>query len=70
MSIRKLFGLEPATQAPSDGDTETVRRITAELEAMQSDKARYMAAFAFVLARVAPPTSTSAWKKLAAWKPS
>jgi uncharacterized tellurite resistance protein B-like protein len=53
MSIRKLFGLEPAAPTPGDGDTETVRRITAELEAMEPEKARYLAAFAFVLARVA-----------------
>src|SRR4030095_11944574 len=44
---------EPAAQAPKDGDTETVRRITAELDAMEPEKARYLAALAFVLARVA-----------------
>lgn len=38
---------------PDRGDTETVRRIVDQLEAMPPDRARYVAAFAFVLARVA-----------------
>ena len=40
---------EPATT----GDTDTVRRIVSELEAMEPERARYLAAFAFTLARVA-----------------
>src|SRR4051794_33144216 len=34
-------------------DTETVRRIVAELEAMPRERARYLAAFAYVLTRAA-----------------
>jgi uncharacterized tellurite resistance protein B-like protein len=34
-------------------DTETVRRIVAELEALPRDRARYLAAFAYVLTRAA-----------------
>lgn len=37
----------------SSSDTETVRRITRELDRLDPDEARYLAAFAFVLARVA-----------------
>jgi uncharacterized tellurite resistance protein B-like protein len=36
-----------------NGDTETVRRIVGQLEAMDPERARFVAAFAFVLARVA-----------------
>ncbi len=39
------------TQASSD--TETVRRISRELDLLDAAEARYLAAFAFVLARVA-----------------
>lgn len=56
MSILKnLFGLTgPTTKAePSEGDTETVRRIVGELEALDRDTARYLAAFAYILSRVA-----------------
>jgi uncharacterized tellurite resistance protein B-like protein len=35
------------------GETETVRRIAAQLERLPHDRARHLAAFAYVLARVA-----------------
>jgi uncharacterized tellurite resistance protein B-like protein len=35
------------------GDTETVRRIVAELDRLEPARARYLAAFAYVLSRVA-----------------
>ena len=35
------------------GDTDTVRRIVAELEALDPARARYLAAFAYVLSRIA-----------------
>lgn len=35
------------------GDTETVRKIVARLEALPPERARYVAAFAYVLSRVA-----------------
>ncbi|MDX1642994.1 MAG: TerB family tellurite resistance protein [Thermoanaerobaculia bacterium] len=56
MSILKnLFGLTGPTTQPeeSDGDTETVRRIVGELEALDAETARYLAAFAYILSRVA-----------------
>jgi len=45
----------PAPPPPSDGagDTATVRRIVTKLEAMPPDKARFLAAAAYTLARAA-----------------
>jgi uncharacterized tellurite resistance protein B-like protein len=37
----------------STSDTETVRRIAAQLEALPVDRARYLAAFAYILMRAA-----------------
>jgi len=50
-SIRQLLGLE--TAAPDPRETESVRRIATELGRLPPDEARYVAAFAYVLARVA-----------------
>jgi len=48
---------ERALAAPSSGpdtpETESVRRIVAALEALPPDRARYVAAFAYILGRVA-----------------
>lgn len=52
MFWKKLFA-EAETAGPSAGDTETVRRIVSKLEAMEPDAARYVAAFAYILGRVA-----------------
>jgi uncharacterized tellurite resistance protein B-like protein len=46
-----LRGLTASTQA--QGDTDTVRRIVAELDKLDPEQARYLAAFAYVLSRVA-----------------
>lgn len=52
-SILKRLGLvEPPPSAP-DGSTETVRKIVSELESMDEGMARYVAAFAYILGRVA-----------------
>ena len=37
----------------AEGDTDTVRRIVAELDKLEPGRARYLAAFAYVLSRVA-----------------
>ena len=50
--LNKLFGRDDDSNG-KETDTETVRRIAAELDRMDPDEARYLAAFAFVLARVA-----------------
>lgn len=58
MSILRWLGFggakEKAGPAPVEaGDTATVRRIVGELEALEPERARYIAAFAYVLGRVA-----------------
>ena len=59
MGILELLGIggrgessaRPA--ATGQGDTDTVRRIVDELEALEPARARFLAAFAYVLSRVA-----------------
>lgn len=53
MSILEWLGLKRDSAREKAGETETVRRIVGELRALPPDRARYVAAFAFVLARVA-----------------
>lgn len=54
MSILKILGLrEPPAPPPGGTESETLRKITRALEAMEPEKARYIASFAFVLSRVA-----------------
>jgi uncharacterized tellurite resistance protein B-like protein len=55
MSILEFLGLrrrEPGAGAGSS-ETETVRRIVEKLDHLEPDRARFVAAFAFVLSRVA-----------------
>jgi uncharacterized tellurite resistance protein B-like protein len=54
-NLKKLVGPVGGGSAPmsDDGETETVRRIVAELEAIEPQRARYLAAFAYILGRVA-----------------
>ncbi len=54
MSLLRFLGLEkdPAKDRES-GDTASVRRIAAKLERLDRDRAKYLAAFAYVLARIA-----------------
>ena len=54
MSILEMLGLKRGGRARvADGDTETVRRIIGELQSLNPDRARFIAAFAYVLSRVA-----------------
>jgi uncharacterized tellurite resistance protein B-like protein len=53
MSILEWFRSLGAPDASTHGDTETVRRIVSELDALEPRRARYLAAFAYVLGRVA-----------------
>ena len=53
MSILKLLGLGGTAGKADHGDTDTVRRIVAELDRLDLDRARYIAAFAYILGRVA-----------------
>ncbi len=55
-SLRKLLGLETPDAAAADADardTQTVRRIAAELDKLEPQEARFLAGFAYVLSRVA-----------------
>ena len=60
MSVWKFIGLDPgklvsgedATQSHSP-ETDTVRKIVQALDRMEPDQARYVAAFAYLLSRVA-----------------
>ena len=51
MSILKYLGLEKPQGAAAE--TETVRKIAAELDRLEPESARYIAAFAYILSRVA-----------------
>jgi uncharacterized tellurite resistance protein B-like protein len=55
MSLFKLFGLTGSAPEPSgsESDIQTIRRIVGELEHLKPDRARHIAAFAFILSRVA-----------------
>lgn len=53
MSILDFLGFRRADRPQASGDTDTVRRIVAELEALEPERARYLAAFAYILSRVA-----------------
>jgi uncharacterized tellurite resistance protein B-like protein len=53
MIIDELLGLEPQSGVRPDQDTEAVRRIARQLEGLEPEVARYLAAFAFILSRVA-----------------
>ena len=55
MSILKFLGLsgEHLGQASNTGETETVRKIVQKLDGLPQDQARYIAAFAYLLSRVA-----------------
>lgn len=54
-TLKSLFapsGTQPP-DASGEGDTDTVRRIVAKLEALEPTRARWIAAFAYILGRVA-----------------
>ena len=58
MGILELLGVggrgaDVQVSAAGAGDTDTVRRIVSELEAIEPARARFLAAFAYVLSRVA-----------------
>ncbi len=58
MALRRFLPRPPdAARAPGPrveaGDTETVRRIAGQLDALPIDRARFLAAFAYILTRAA-----------------
>ncbi len=53
MSILKMLGFGRGGDQGRSGNTDTVRRIVDALQHMEPDRARYVAAFAYILGRVA-----------------
>lgn len=55
MSFLKFLGFKEDDEPKqgAGGETQTVRRIVSELESLDKEKARYLAAFAYILGRVA-----------------
>jgi uncharacterized tellurite resistance protein B-like protein len=54
MSLLRFLGIDAiGKQARERGDTASVRRIAAQLERLEPDDAKFLASFAYVLARVA-----------------
>lgn len=53
MSILKFLGLQPTPQESGTAETDSVRRIVERLESLDAERARYIAAFAYILGRVA-----------------
>lgn len=53
MGLLRFLGLGRAGGGTREPDGDTVRRIARELERLPSEQAQYLAAFAYVLARVA-----------------
>lgn len=52
MSLRTFLGLEEKPHPPS-GDTETVRKVVKALDSLDPERARFIAAFGYILSRVA-----------------
>jgi uncharacterized tellurite resistance protein B-like protein len=53
MSLLRWLGLEDAGRTESRGDADAVRRISEALERIEPARARFIAAFAYLLGRVA-----------------
>lgn len=53
MKLLELLGLSAGGSAPQEDESDTIRRIAAELEALPEDAARRVAALAYLLGRVA-----------------
>ena len=53
VSFLDLFDLKPQERRQSPGETDTVRKIVEALDRLDPESARYLAAFSYVLSRVA-----------------
>jgi len=51
--MRSILSFLGFTAAPAEGAADTIHRIAAELDQLEPDRARFVAAFAFVLSRIA-----------------
>ena len=52
MGLMRFLGIGKE-ESTGSGETETVRRIAGQLDRLPADKAKYLATFAYVLARIA-----------------
>ena len=59
-----------ARRAAAPRETETVRKIVAALDSMEPERARFIAAFAFILCRVARADLHISPRKRASWSAS
>ena len=77
MAVWKMLGVDPkkwlagdAAETASSAQTETVRKIVRALDSMEPNRARHLAAFAYLLSRVAfadqdiSPEETQAMERL------
>ena len=53
MSIRKLLGLGDSRETVPSAETETVRKVVEALDSLPEERARFIAAFGYILSRVA-----------------
>ena len=53
MSILRFLGLSPTQPPAKDKEADTLRKIVKELDAQDPERARFIAAFAYILSRVA-----------------
>ena len=53
MSIRSFLGLSEKPQRSSSAETETVRKVVEALDHLEENRARFIAAFGYILSRVA-----------------
>lgn len=53
MSIRSFLGLSEKPPRSSSAETETVRKVVEALDHLEEDRARFIAAFGYILSRVA-----------------
>ncbi len=52
-SLRRFLGLEDRATQEENRETETIRRITQELDQLPPEEARFIASFSYILGRVA-----------------
>ena len=53
MSILRFFKLNPDQCQKSSAETETVRKIAQAMDQLEPERAKFIAAFAYLLGRVA-----------------
>lgn len=64
--IEKLFGSAAPEPGPASPEADTIRKIAGKLQRLSPDQARHIAAFAFILSRVAHADLDISQKEIAA----